>query len=163
MQAGSNSKYLRNFVFGVEDSLVSTVGVLSGVAVAGKDAKQIILTGLILISVEAFSMAVGSLLTEQSADEVFAKKEISLTREIPSAIIMFSSYFLSGLLALFPYLFFPIPFAFPLSVVVSLLVLILLGIFRAKFAHVPVFKSTLQMFILGGVAVGVGALIGRLF
>ena len=52
--------YLRNFIFGVEDSLVSTVGLLSGVAVANVDQATIFLTGMVLIFVEAFSMGVGS-------------------------------------------------------------------------------------------------------
>jgi VIT1/CCC1 family predicted Fe2+/Mn2+ transporter len=54
----SKTIYLRNFIFGVEDSLVSTVGLLSGVAVAGVASRTILLTGVVLIFVEAFSMAV---------------------------------------------------------------------------------------------------------
>ncbi len=61
--------YLRNFVFGVEDSLVSTVGLLSGVAAAGVETKTIVLTGVVLIIVEALSMAVGSYLSEYSVEE----------------------------------------------------------------------------------------------
>ena len=64
-----SASYIRNFVFGVEDSLVSTVGLLSGVAIAGVEQKYIFITGLILIFVEAFSMAVGSFLSEESAEK----------------------------------------------------------------------------------------------
>ena len=52
--------YFRNFIFGVEDSLVSTVGLLSGVAIAGVPSRTILLTGVVLILVEAFSMAAGA-------------------------------------------------------------------------------------------------------
>ena len=47
--------YIRNFVFGVEDSLASTVGLLSGIATAGVNASTIVVTGAVLIFVEAFS------------------------------------------------------------------------------------------------------------
>ena len=58
--------FLRNTVFGVEDSLVSTVGLLSGIAATGSVSKSfILLTGIVYISVEAFSMAVGSFLSEE--------------------------------------------------------------------------------------------------
>ena len=52
----------------MEDSLVSTVGLLSGVAVANVPMTTILLTGLILIFVEAISMAAGSFLSEYSAE-----------------------------------------------------------------------------------------------
>ena len=39
-----SSIYLRSFIFGFEDSLVSTVGLLSGIAFAGITAREIILT-----------------------------------------------------------------------------------------------------------------------
>jgi VIT1/CCC1 family predicted Fe2+/Mn2+ transporter len=42
----------RNFVFGVEDSLVSTVGLLAGVAAAAVPNRDLVATGLILIFVK---------------------------------------------------------------------------------------------------------------
>ncbi len=61
--------YLRNFIFGVEDSLVSTVGLLAGVAAAEISAQAILTTGLVLIVVEGFSMGIGSFLTEETTEE----------------------------------------------------------------------------------------------
>lgn len=163
MHLSQKSKLLRNFTFGVEDSLVSTVGVLSGVAIAEQQKSQIILTGLILISVEAFSMAVGSLLTEQTADEFRIKREVSILREIPSSLVMFVSYFLSGLIPLSPYLILEVNTAFKLSVVLSLIALVLLGVFSARIARVSYLKAVMEMVLLGGLAVTVGVAIGRLF
>ena len=62
MRSTNNTSYYRNFVFGVEDSLVSTVGLLSGISIAGVTNKTIIMTGVILIFVEAVSMGAGSFL-----------------------------------------------------------------------------------------------------
>ena len=70
MASNSRVSYLRNFVFGVEDSLVSTVGLLSGIAIAGMNRESIFATGVVLIFVEAVSMAAGSFLAETSAETV---------------------------------------------------------------------------------------------
>lgn len=66
---------IREIVFGLEDSLVSTVGAVSGVAVGSGDRYVVILAGLVLVSVEAISMAAGSFLSSKSAGEVSAERE----------------------------------------------------------------------------------------
>lgn len=55
--------YVRNITFGIADSLVSTVGLLSGIDIIGASHATVISTGLIYAFVEAFSMAVGSFLS----------------------------------------------------------------------------------------------------
>lgn len=164
--------YLRNFVFGVEDSLVSTVGLLSGVAAAGLPKEDIFLTGIILIFVEAFSMGVGSYLSEESAEE-FTKRKYSIS--IPGALIMFFSYFASGFIPLFPYLVFPVAWAFYISIVFSLTALFLLGTVSALMYKTTIvvvrssgadqktniFKRGLKMLVVGGMAIAVGVLVGK--
>lgn len=81
--------YVRNFVFGVEDSLVSTVGLLSGVAMAGVARQTIFLTGVILIFVEAFSMVVGSFFSELSAEEYEKRGYVPIHKSVAGSIIMF--------------------------------------------------------------------------
>lgn len=66
---------IREIVFGLEDSLVSTVGTVSGIAVGSGDRYVVILAGLVLVSVEAISMAAGSFLSSKSAREVSAERE----------------------------------------------------------------------------------------
>ena len=82
------SLIIRNFTFGVEDSLVSTVGLLAGIALAGVGRETIVVTGLVLIFVEAFSMGVGSLLSEQSVEEYESSKEVSLAKPGIAALVM---------------------------------------------------------------------------
>ena len=160
MRPRQRSQYFRNFTFGVEDSLVSTVGLLSGIAANQLTSAQIIVTGLILLAVEGLSMAVGSLLTEHSADELAARREVSLTQDIPAAVIMFFSYFLTGFLPLSPYFFLSVSSALPVSVLVSLVALFVLGLINARITHVRPLRSGLQMILIGGAAVLVGVLIG---
>lgn len=67
--------FIREIVFGFEDSLVSTLGVITGVAAGTQNAKIVIMTGCVLIVVEALSMAAGSYLSSKSAREVFESRK----------------------------------------------------------------------------------------
>lgn len=156
------ASYLRNFVFGVEDSLVSTVGLLSGIAIAGAPAKTIFTTGIILIFVEAFSMAAGSFLSEHSAEDFIAQTDAPLRRPLLDGVIMFFSYFASGFVPLFPYIFFLPEAAFWLSIACSLFALFALGAIGAKISRLSILKNGLRMFIIGGIAIAVGILAGGL-
>ena len=95
---------MRNFIFGAEDSLVSTVGLLSGIVSAGIIQKEVITSGLILIFVESFSMSVGSFLSERTTEEHYHDFKRAESRTIPAAFIMFLSYLFFGLIPLFPYI-----------------------------------------------------------
>lgn len=149
--------FVKSFIFGVEDSLVSTVGLLSGIAVAGLSKKDIFLAGIVLIFVEAFSMGVGSYLSEQSAEQ-FIKTKRSIS--IPAGIIMFFSYFFAGFIPLAPYLLFEVNTAFPTSIILSLISLFILGVSSALVYKTSVVKQGLRMLLVGGMAIGMGVLVG---
>lgn len=155
-----NALVIRNFVFGVEDSLVSTVGLLSGVAAAGVSKQTIFLTGLVLIFVEAFSMGIGSFLSEESVEEYENIKSTKNGKTYFAASIMFISYFLSGFIPLFPYLIFTTTTAFIISVALSLLALFILGAISATVYHRNIFKKGIEMLLLGGLAIMAGIVVG---
>lgn len=150
---------IRNFVFGVEDALVSTVGLLSGIAVAGVTRDQIVLTGSVLIAVEALSMAVGSFLSEDVAEEAENKRDGTLIAR-DGAVVMFFSYILAGILPLIPYLF-STPQTLLYSISLSGFGLLALGVVSHQLFHIPVVKSTVRILVLGGGAVVVGVLVGQ--
>ena len=153
--------YFRNFIFGVEDSLVSTVGLLSGVAVANVSREHIILTGIILLLVEGLSMAVGSFLTEYSVEEYTHQTERPTKRNVISGVIMFFSYFLSGFIPLSPYMFLPVGTALVMSVVLSIFSLFILGVISAKISNSSIIKDGFRMAVVGGVAISVGMIAGN--
>lgn len=158
----SSVTYFRNFIFGVEDSLVSTVGLLSGVAVAGVSKQYLLITGVILLLVEGLSMAVGSFLTEYSVEEYTHKIETPMRRNVISGIVMFFSYFLSGFIPLSPYIFWPVDVALKFSVGFSVVALFMLGVVGARMSGTSVFKDGSRMAIIGGIAIIVGMLAGNL-
>lgn len=155
--------YVRNFIFGVEDSLVSTVGMLAGIAIAGVSRDTILLAGVVLILVEAFSMAAGSFLSERSAQEYKAQGEVPIKHPMVGGGIMFLSYFVSGFIPLFPYIIFENERAFFISIVLSLLALFVLGAVSAKMSRMNIVRGGARMLVIGGIAIALGATVGAVF
>lgn len=153
---------MRNFVFGVEDSLVSTVGLISGIAISGMNRQAIFLTGMVLIFVEAFSMAVGSFLSEHSAEDYIKHAETSSGWSYRASFIMFFSYFLSGFIPLLPYIIFPTTNAFWISIAASLIALFVLGVVGAMISHTKILRNGIRMLTIGGIAILVGVVVGSL-
>ena len=152
--------FMSNFVFGAEDSLVSTVGMLSGIASAGIDREVIVISGIVLIFVEAFSMSVGSFLSERVTEEYQNGFNSKTSKSLQAAIIMLFSYFISGLIPLLPYIFLDVTTAFWQSIVASLVALFGLGYLSARILRTNLLKNALRMMVIGGTAVFLGVVVG---
>jgi len=152
--------FLRNFVFGAEDGLVSTVGLLSGVSFAGLASREVILSGVILIMVEAISMAAGVYVSEDSEKELDPTEK---ENEWNDAGVMFLSYVLIGLIPLLPYIAIAnTTVAFYWSVIASLVALFCVGLFKGFFVHSHPLKAALKMTAIGAVVIAVAVFIGTL-
>jgi len=163
MRSANNTSYYRNFVFGVEDSLVSTVGLLSGISIAGVSNQTIITTGMVLIFVEAVSMGAGSFLSESSAEIYQSQQDKTTNRSYFGALIMFASYLVSGFIPLLPYFILSQQTAFWGSIGLSLAALFLLGTIGAKISNTSMWKSVTRMVLIGGSAIAIGSIVGHLF
>ncbi len=155
----ATASYFRNFIFGVEDSLVSTVGLLSGIAIANATKETILLTGIVLIFVEGFSMAAGVFLSEESTEE-FQHGKDTPKRNFLEAVVMFFSYFISGFIPLFAYIIWPVVTALFYSIIFSLIALFILGVIGARLSHTSIIKSGVRMITIGGLAILLGAFAG---
>lgn len=152
----TNTAQLRNLFFGAEDSLVSTLGLLFGIASTAQFSQhQVVVTGLIAISVEALSMGAGSFLSESSTQEIDKKAKFTPASD---GMIMFISYLLFGLVPLLPYLFFEVSIAKYVSVISSFFVLFILGYLPAKKA-----TSGIRMVVVAGAAALAGFAVAHLF
>jgi len=65
---------IREFVFGIQDGLISTVGLLAGVQGATESAAVVIITGFTAMFAGAISMAAGSYLSSSAEKEIFDKE-----------------------------------------------------------------------------------------
>lgn len=153
--------YLRNVIFGISDSLVSTVGLLAGIDVAGTTRQVILLTGIVYAFVEAFSMAVGSFLSEQSAEEYEVKGETSGGGPITAGVVMFISFILASFIPIVPYLIFGLGAALWCSIGFSLVALLIVGFVSARIVKVEMVPHALKMMLLGGAAIIIGVVVGK--
>ncbi|HWP60223.1 MAG TPA: VIT1/CCC1 transporter family protein [Candidatus Acidoferrales bacterium] len=65
---------IREFVFGIQDGLISTVGLLAGVQGATERNAVVIITGLTAMFAGAVSMAAGSYLSSSAEKDIFDKE-----------------------------------------------------------------------------------------
>ncbi|MDO8451414.1 MAG: VIT1/CCC1 transporter family protein [bacterium] len=72
----------REIIFGLEDGLVSTLGAVTGIAGATFDSYTIILSGVVLVAVEALSMGVGEYLSSKSKHELWERQMREERREV---------------------------------------------------------------------------------
>ncbi|MEX1052065.1 MAG: VIT1/CCC1 transporter family protein [Patescibacteria group bacterium] len=159
---GRRKGFLRNSIFGAEDSLVSTVGLLSGVSFAGLSSREIIVSGVILILVEALSMGAGTYIADDSTNQLETVKS-ERENQLYNAVVMFFSYVLIGLIPLAPYLFSAdTRTAFFYSLGATLFALFCLGLFRGFYVGQSLWKSAVKITIIGSVTAGIGVMVGYL-
>lgn len=70
----------REFVFGIQDGLLSTVGLLSGVSAATGNRAIVLLTGIAAAITGGVSMATGSYLAARTEEEIFEKELLDQER-----------------------------------------------------------------------------------
>lgn len=154
--------YLRSIIFGFQDSLVSTTGVVAGVAAGTSNKNLVILAGLVTIAVESLSMGAGQYMSEKTVHQMdkTGKHTDSL---LVGGGLMALSYFLGGLVPLVPIIVFKLPLSATLSIVFALIGLFILGYLKAHIVKVNPIKSAMEIFILGGAATAIGLVIGKIF
>ncbi|MBI2621215.1 MAG: VIT1/CCC1 transporter family protein [Candidatus Levybacteria bacterium] len=154
--------YLRSIIFGFQDSLVSTTGVIAGVAAGSNSKELVILAGLVTITVESLSMGAGQYMSEKAVHQMDKSGKHTDNLYLVGGL-MFFSYFLGGLVPLTPIILFKLPLSITISVVFALCGLFILGYLKAHIVKVNPFKSAIEIFILGGAATLIGLVVGRLF
>ena len=156
-----NQDYLRSSVFGFQDALVSTTGVVVGISAAVSDPKFIILSAFITVSVEALSMAAGQYLSEKSVHDLPASHHRD--NLVFGGLLMFFSYIIGGLVPIIPLFFTHHPLTSFFSVLFAFVGLFLLGFIKAKLFSGKVWRSALEMLTIGGLTTLIGLAVGLFF
>lgn len=94
---------MRNLVYGIEDSLISTTGVVVGMSLAGIPDTTVITSGIILVLVESLSMAFGSFVSEDSFLSDATNTSPPWTQVAKYAAVMFGAYVAAGALPMLPF------------------------------------------------------------
>ena len=161
MKKQINREYLRSTLFGIEDSLVSTTGLVAGLSVGSADKKVVILAGLVAVIVEAVSMGAGEYISTDALEEMDKLKRHREKPALISGLLMLLSYTISGFIPLLPIMLFDSSYSFILSIVFALIGLFVLGYTKGKLVKTSPIKSALKIFLIGGLAAAIGIIAGR--
>lgn len=154
--------YLRSGLFGIQDGLVSTTGVIVGISTGVEDKAIIILAALVAVTVEASSMAAGQYSSEKAVHQMdkTGKHTDSL---IVGALIMFGGYFLGGLVPIIPTILLNQPEARVAAVILAFFGLFILGYIKGHLVKVSTLRSAFELFIIGAIATTLGLIVGYIF
>lgn len=155
-------EYLKSIIFGIEDSLVSTTGLIAGLSVGADNKQIVVLGGAVAIAIEAVSMGASEYLSDDAMQDL---DKIKRHRDNPlvSGFLMLVSYLAAGLIPLIPVLLFDYPSSLYYSVIFALIGLFLLGYIKGKLTNVSPLRGGLKILIVGGLATGLGLLVGLIF
>src|SRR3989344_5918796 len=126
MKIRLNEDYFRSIMFGIQDGLVSTTGVVVGISAGVSDPSIIILASFVAISVEASSMAAGEYSSEKAVHQI-NRKNRHKDNLIIGAVLMFFAYLVAGLIPISPFLLFTPDVARIISIGAALAALFLVG------------------------------------
>ncbi len=157
-----HKEYLRSVVFGIEDSLVSTTGLIAGLSVGSDDKRIVVLGGLVAIGIEAVSMGAGEYLSDDAVKDMDKVKRGG-EKPLVSGLLMFISYLVAGFIPLTPILLLPLGTAIYFSVILALLGLFLLGYSKGRVLHTSPLRGALKILIVGGLATALGMAVGFIF
>jgi len=153
---------LRETIFGMEDGIVSTLGVVVGVAAGTNNRYVVILTALVLIIVESLSMAAGTYLSNKSEMEMAHIPMVKIyQKSISGSIYMGIFYILGGFVSIFPIFFLNPSQAILPSVLMSILTLFTIGYVKGGLAGINRIKSGLEMSLVSLTAATIGYLVGK--
>lgn len=162
MKASVKQTIIRNIIFGVQDSFGSTVGFLSGIAVSGVIKETLLTSGIILVIVEAFSMGIGSIISDHTVEEVKTKRSLPLKGSAFGGVYMFFAYVIAGMVPLLPYYFMWGPYAILWSIGMTTFFVGLLGYISGRMLGLSPIHHTKEMLFVGLVAIIAGVTVGKL-
>lgn len=160
---------LREFVYGGMDGAVTTFAIVTGAAGANLGSKVVLILGFANVFADAFSMAVGSYLSEKADQQLEAKKrgqKAEIESPLGASIATFVSFVLVGFVPLSIYI---IDYVFGLelgdsalvySVILTLAAFAGIGYLRAVVTHIDKARSTLETLGLGVAAAVISYTLG---
>lgn len=153
--------YLRSALFGLQDGLVSTTGVVVGISTGVEHKAIIILASFVAVTVEASSMAAGQYSSEKAVHQM-DKTGKHTDNLMLGAIIMFISYLSAGMIPIVPTVLFNQPLAKYLSILFAFIGLFIIGYVKGKIVQQKPLRSATELFVIGGIATLIGLIVGQI-
>lgn len=146
-------------MFGLQDGLVSTTGVVVGISTGIENKAIIVLATLVAVTVEATSMAAGQYSSEKAVHQMdkSGKHTDSL---LTGATIMFVSYYIGGMFSVLPTVIFPQPLARYIAIISAFAGLLIVGYVKGRIVEHRPLRSAAELLIIGGLATVIGIIVG---
>src|SRR3990167_1050647 len=154
--------YLRSLMFGLQDGIVSTTGVVIGISTGVSNKEIIVLAALVAVTVEASSMAAGQYSSEKAVQQMDKSGRHNDSLHI-GALIMFIAYLMGGAFSIVPILVFDQPIAKIFAVASAFTGLFIIGYIKGYLVEHKPLRSAIELFIIGSIATTVGLIVGYLF
>lgn len=154
--------YLRSLMFGLQDGIVSTTGVVIGISTGISDKAIIVMAALVAVAVEASSMAAGQYSSEKAVHQMDRTGKHTDSLYI-GALIMFISYLMGGAFSIVPILAFEQPVAKIIAVASAFSGLFIIGYLKGFLVDHKPLRSAIELFIIGAIATTIGIIVGYLF
>lgn len=153
--------YMRSLMFGLQDGIVSTTGVVVGISIGVESKAIVILAAFVAVMVEATSMAAGQYSSEKAVHQMdkTGKHTDSL---IVGALIMFVAYLIGGMFSIIPTVIFNQPIARVVAIGSAFSGLFLIGYLKGLFIEGSTIRSAVELFVIGGIATTIGLAVGIL-
>ena len=148
-------------MFGLQDGIVSTTGVVVGISTGINNKEVIILAALVAVTVEASSMAAGQYSSEKAVHQMDKDGKHNDNLYI-GALIMFIAYLIGGSFSIVPTLIFDQPTARVLAVVSAFVGLFIIGYIKGHLVEHKPLRSAIELFIIGSIATTIGVIVGNL-
>jgi vacuolar iron transporter family protein len=84
------------------------------------------------------------------------------TVQVAESLTMGGSYLIGSIFPLIAYFFFPVPLALPLSLVLTFIALVIVGVIKGKLASMNLVVSVIEIVVVGVVSAGGGYILGTL-
>jgi len=153
--------YMRSLMFGLQDGIVSTTGVVVGISIGVESKAIVILAAFVAVMVEATSMAAGQYSSEKAVHQMdkTGKHTDSL---IMGALIMFVAYLIGGMFSIIPTVLLNQPIARIVAIISAFSGLFLIGYLKGLFIEGSTIRSAVELFVIGGIATTIGLVVGIL-
>lgn len=153
--------YLRSLMFGLQDGIVSTTGVVVGISTGVNNKEIIILAAFVAVTVEATSMAAGQYSSEKAVHQMdkTGKHTDSL---LIGALIMFIAYMIGGAFPIIPTIIFDQSTGRILAVASAFIGLFIIGYIKGHVVEHKPLRSAIELFIIGSIATAIGVIVGNL-
>ncbi len=152
--------YLRSLMFGLQDGIVSTTGVVVGISIGIDNKAVIVLAALVAVMVEASSMAAGQYSSEKAVHQMDKSGKHTDNLYI-GALIMFFAYLFGGMFSVVPTIILDQPVARYVAIISAFVGLFVIGYLKGQIVEHKPWRSAIELFVIGAIATIVGIIVGH--